>query len=76
MSISVDERETDWRKAMKSENMEWTQLWLNKEQIAPVAQTYAIQTIPRLILLDGEGKIVCSTNSPREISNYLDENIN
>ncbi len=74
-SISCDETEGAWRKAMEQEKMEWTQLRLNPEQIAEASKLYFISAIPRLILLDPMGRIVCSTNSPDEIDEYLRKNI-
>lgn len=74
-SISCDEEESAWRKAMEQEKMEWTQLRLNPEQLAEASKLYFISAIPRLILLDPMGRIVCSTNSPDEIDQYLSKNL-
>ena len=74
-SISCEETEGAWRTAMEQEKMEWTQLRLNPEQIAEASKLYFISAIPRLILLDPMGRIVCSTNSPDEIDEYLRKNI-
>lgn len=74
-SISVDDDEAAWRKAMEHEQMEWTQLRLNPQQIDAASRLYYISTIPRLILLDSMGRIVCSTNLPDEIDEYLSKNL-
>lgn len=66
-SISVDQKEEAWRKAMDEEKMPWQQLWLSKEQMEKACEVYDIRFIPRLVLIDGKGKIVCITNSPDEI---------
>lgn len=71
VSVSVDEKETAWRKAMEEEQMTWAQAWLNKEQVPVAADSYMLTTIPRLVLMDGEGRIVCSTNLPDVIVEYL-----
>lgn len=71
VSVSVDEKETAWRKAMEEEQMTWAQAWLNKEQVPAAADGYMLTTIPRLVLIDGEGRIVCSTNLPDVIVEYL-----
>ncbi len=70
-SISVDETEGPWRKAMEKEQMEWPQLHLSEEQMGPAANAFFLNTIPRLILLDDQGRVVCSTNLPRELSAAL-----
>lgn len=74
-SISCDESEPAWRKAMEKEKMEWTQLRLTQDQLGAVGRHYLLSAIPRLILLDPQGRIVCSTNLPAEIDKYLEENL-
>lgn len=51
--------------------MTWAQAWLNKVQVPATADGYMLTTIPRLVLIDGEGRIVCSTNLPDVIVEYL-----
>ena len=74
-SISCDNDDAAWRKAMDKEQMEWTQLHLNENQMGVVPQLYLLSAIPRLLLFDPEGRIVCSTNSPDEVDEYLAKNI-
>lgn len=71
VSISVDQREADWRKAEKQEAMPWTQLWLNKEQLNKAALAYGIQSIPRLVLINPEGKIQLVSFDPDKIEAAL-----
>lgn len=73
--ISGGQAQADWRKAMGEEQMTWTQGWLDKEQMDKTANAYALISIPRLILIDREGRIVCSTNLPDEITEYLQKHI-
>lgn len=71
-SISLDETEEPWRKAMDEEKMEWTQLHLAAgDQMSKGAQAFFITSIPRLILLNDKGEVICSTNLPREIDACL-----
>lgn len=69
-SISCDQKEPDWRKAMNEENMPWSQAIVSKEQMMPFMTAYNITTIPRLILVKG-GRIVLSTNVPEEVESYI-----
>lgn len=72
-SISVDETEAPWRKALEKEQMEWTQLHLaTKDQMSKGAQAFFITSIPRLILLNDRGEVICSTNMPAEVSACLE----
>lgn len=71
-SVSVDENEKAWRKAMEKEQMAWQQFHLKgDEQLGNGAKAFFITTIPRLVLLDDKGSVICSTNSPEEISEVL-----
>lgn len=65
VSASVDEKEEAWRKAEKAENMPWPQMLLSKEELnGVVAQAYMINTIPRLVLISPEGRIIIATHDP------------
>ncbi len=72
ISCSVDEKEAAWRKAEAEEKMPWPQLLASKETMAKVlGPYYALSTIPCLVLIDAEGKIVCVTNDPSLINDKL-----
>lgn len=72
-SISCDQKEADWRKAMDEEKMSWPQAIVTKDQMMPFMTAYNITTIPRLILVK-DNKIVVSTNDPSEVENYIEAN--
>lgn len=74
-SISCDEDEAAWSKALIEEKMEWTQLHLTPDQMSKVVNLYCLNSIPRLLLLDTEGHIVCSTFSPDVVDQYLSKNL-
>ncbi|MCM1389818.1 MAG: AhpC/TSA family protein [Bacteroides sp.] len=75
ISISLDEDEADWRKAMDEEKMTWKQLYAKGDQMGEVAKAYFITTIPRLILINNKGEVVCSTNKPDEVTEFLKNNL-
>ena len=73
ISCSVDEKEEAWRKAVEAEKMPWPQLLISQQTLNDiVAQAYMISSIPRLVLLDGEGRIVMATHKPK----YIEQKIN
>ena len=71
VSVSVDQREADWRKAEASEAMPWPQLWLNKAQLEKAATAYDITSIPRLVLIGPDDKVQTVSFDPRKIEKAL-----
>ena len=55
ISITIDRKESDWYKALADEQMPWIQL---SAKGTNVSRKYNIQSIPHLLLLDPQGKIV------------------
>lgn len=58
VSISFDDKKTEWQITMKKENMTWTQLYDPKHFEGESAKTYNITGIPYSILISPEGRIV------------------
>lgn len=67
VSASVDEKKDNWAKAVKQEAMPWTQLWLTGKNMEKAAYDYVINSIPRLVLIAPDGKVVKVTFDPEEI---------
>ena len=57
LSVSIDRKETDWKKALKEEQMPWKQV-LATEAGKEMMKTYQFSGIPHLVLLDKDGKII------------------
>lgn len=76
ISVSVDLNEAAWRKAMDEEKMEWAQYLASGAQQEQLSKIFHLRSIPRLIVLDPEGRIVCFTHLPEAaaecIAGYLD----
>ncbi|WP_286801754.1 MULTISPECIES: thioredoxin-like domain-containing protein [Sphingobacterium] len=58
VSISLDEKETDWKKAMTEENMVWNQYNAREGFNSQIAKSYDIQGIPYALLIDSNGTII------------------
>jgi len=58
VSISLDEKETDWKKAMTEENMAWNQYNAREGFNSQIAKSYDIQGIPYALLIDSNGTII------------------
>lgn len=70
-SVSLDQKEEEWYKAMDAEKMEWTQLWLPKHLQQTPTHAYSIQGIPYLLLLSPEGEILYGGHSASEVEKAI-----
>lgn len=55
LGVSLDRSEPAWRKALAEEKAPWTMVLDNK---GTVAKDYAVKTIPLLVLIDKDGKVI------------------
>lgn len=73
ISISVDERDKDWKEALEKENMSWTQLNDPDPAKGPVTMKYKVDGIPFSVLLDKEGRIIAGGCSGAVLDRILIE---
>ena len=58
ISVSIDNKESDWKKALEEESMKWTQLCDLKGWQGEVINKYKIQGVPFCLILDRDGRII------------------
>ncbi len=73
IGISLDKDRSQWLKAIKEDNLQWTQLsdlngWDNE-----VSKTYGVQSIPENFLLDPKGRIVAKSLRGEQLDQKLAE---
>lgn len=73
ISISLDDKKEKWQQALKEEKMPWSQFIVGNEGFKQLTGNYHFQSIPNLILIDGEGRVVFSTYSPEEVKIELEK---
>lgn len=73
ISISIDEKDADWQKAMEEEGMVWTQLIAPGGFEGEAYQKYRVQGVPYSLILDGEGRIVAGEARGAELDIILTE---
>lgn len=56
--VSLDEKADLWKKTIEKQGMNWYQVSSLKGWKCPVAQRYGVSAIPRMYLLDPQGKII------------------
>ncbi|MEN2401236.1 TlpA disulfide reductase family protein [Flavobacterium sp. MC2016-06] len=58
VSLSIDNKYADWKMAVEKENMPWLNLSGLPNDVNGVKEKYNINTVPNLILLDQNGKVL------------------
>ncbi len=73
LGLSLDHNKDKWLGAIEKYNMPWIQVSDLKGWECEVAKLYNVTGIPRVFLLDKEGKIISSKLRGEELSNKMDE---
>lgn len=66
ISISLDDREADWCRAIAQYKMDWTQVrdsLSGKNNKMKVSDLYQVQYLPTFVLIDRTGKVVARSNA-------------
>ena len=71
ISVSLDQQEAEWQKALKEENLPWAQFRSLPEQTKAFAEQYNLIGIPTFFIIDSEGRIVFSGSSINELAEQL-----
>ncbi|RAJ08331.1 peroxiredoxin [Chitinophaga skermanii] len=58
VSISVDEKEEAWRKAVEADKIPWLQLRTNNAMKSEAVKDYKVATLPATFLIDKKGHII------------------
>lgn len=72
LSVSIDKKESDWRKALAEEKMPWPQVQApgsGKE----VMKQYQFSGIPHILVIDKEGRIVGKNLRGKSLSDKIEE---
>ncbi|MEJ8804165.1 TlpA disulfide reductase family protein [Pontibacter sp. H249] len=69
VSISIDEEQSNWHKALDKEQMEWQQFIVEKDKAELIKQQFNFSSIPLMLLTDSNGKEI------KRISGYSKDNV-
>lgn len=75
ISVSVDKKENDWRKALSEELLPWTQFCATSGLQKNLASLYAVKGVPTFLLIDPEGRIIFSGHSSRKLEKQLETSV-
>ncbi len=72
LSVSIDGKESDWRKAMADENMPWPQVQAPGSG-KDVMKQYQFSGIPYILVIDEEGRILNKNLRGKSLTDRLEE---
>jgi peroxiredoxin len=73
LGVSLDQSRAPWLKAIKNDNLVWTQVSDLKGWNNEAAAKYNIQSIPQNLLVDPSGKIIAKNLRGEDLASKLDE---
>lgn len=73
LGVSLDQSKAPWLKAIKNDNLDWTQVSDLKGWNNEVAGKYNVQSIPQNFLIDPQGKIIAKNLRGPELISRLEE---
>jgi len=73
LGVSLDENKDEWIKAIKADNLSWTQVSDLKGWSCAAVPLYGFDGIPYNVLVDPEGKIIASVLRGSDLENKLNE---
>ncbi len=73
VSVSLDTDQASWKAAIEEDEMDWpTHICDFKKYASPIAKQYAVVTLPKIFLIDKQGKIHSSASKMSDIEASID----
>lgn len=69
LSVSLDQDEVAWKKAIKLDNLHWKSHGIDAEGNA--SKSYGVNSIPSAFLIDGEGNIIAKGEELRGLNLHI-----
>ena len=76
LGVSLDKDKEAWVKAIEKDQLPWTQISDLKGWGNAAAKLYGVNSIPHVMLLDSEGKIIAKQLHGEELENKIKETLN
>lgn len=70
VSVSIDENEGQWRKAVEKEALVWPNL---RDTDKSIAKNYHVSSVPTMYIIDGNGRLVAENLRGEELAAKIDE---
>lgn len=73
LGVSLDEKEAAWKGAIERKGLTWQHVSSLKGWKCPVAQRFKVTGIPRMYIIDAEGKIIAQDLRGEKLAEKMDE---
>lgn len=73
LGVSLDEKETAWKGAIERKGLTWKHVSSLKGWKCPIAQKFKVTGIPRMYIIDAQGKIIAQDLRGEKLSQKMDE---
>lgn len=73
LGVSLDEKETAWKSAIERKGLTWQHVSSLKGWKCPVAQRFKVTGIPRMYIIDAQGKIIAQDLRGEKLAKKMDE---
>ncbi|MDY4042657.1 MAG: thioredoxin-like domain-containing protein [Marinifilaceae bacterium] len=67
ISISVDQDDADWQKALEEEKLPWEQFLATPETVRDTRTSYKLEGIPTFFIVSPDGRIIFSGHNSGEL---------
>lgn len=75
VGVSLDESKDDWKNTVESMGMKWVQVSDLKGGESPVVRLYNVQSIPHILVIDSEGRILSEGLTGTELEEFIADHI-
>lgn len=73
LGVSLDEKEAVWKSAIERKGLTWQHVSSLKGWKCPVAQRFKVTGIPRMYIIDAQGKIIAQDLRGEKLAKKMDE---
>lgn len=73
LGVSLDREKAPWVKTIKEKGLVWNHVSSLKEFDDPIARQFHVTAIPRMFILNEEGKIIAQDLRGEALANKMDE---
>lgn len=70
ISLSIDQDEEAWRKALDEEKLPWINA---RDKDGSIAKTYGVKSIPMLVVVDSKGRLVVENQRGEQLENTINK---